>query len=445
MSEPEHEPVTSPRSRVPQTDDHRRRGGASTAPVAPLPGMAGGLFPGQGTISSMRWVDQWLGMPLCFVFGVLVSLARWLVPRPDRPVREDGTVVVVKFFGLGSIMQATPLLRAIRKRYPNGKLAFLTFASNAGLLRRLGVCTDLHFIRNGSPHLFVWDTLRAIVWMRSRRVDACIDLEFFSKFTTLMAVMGGARKRIGYHLNAYWRSSLLTHPIYLNYYRHISDIFAQAGTPLDAPVEDLSLSRLPIDPVALGRVDAFLAARGWAAPMCVVGVNVNAGELSLERRWPTEKFAELIESLVGRHADVCVLLTGAPDEEPYIRTVWDRLSEAARRSVAITAGVWSLDDFIAGLSRFRCFITNDSGPMHLAAAQGVAMVSLWGPGRPDFYAPRVPRHEVILEDFACSPCLSYIFTTFEGMWCHHEGWCMQAIQPERVLVAAERLLAPERP
>jgi len=163
-----------------------------------------------------------------------------------------------------------------------------------------------------------------------------------------------------------------------------------------------------------------------------MGVNVNAGELSLERRWPVQRFAEVIETLITRHADLRIVLTGAPDEIRHIREVYDRLSEPAKGSVAITAGVWSLDDFIAGLSRFTCFLTNDSGPMHLAAAQGVPLVSLWGPAKPEFYAPRVDRHETIYENFACSPCLFYMFTTFEGMWCRHEGWCMQAIQPSRV-------------
>lgn len=421
-------------------DDRRRRAGASSGPVAPLPGMAGGLFPGRGGISPMRWVDHWVGMPLCFMLGLFVSLVRWLFPRPDAPVREDGTIVVIKFFGLGSIMQVTPLLRAIRARYPRGRLVFLSFAANGGLLRRLDLGADLHLIRNASPLSFVFDTLREIAWMRSRRIDACIDLEFFSKFSTLMSVMGGAKKRIGYHLNAYWRSSLLTHAVYLNYYRHIADIFAQAGIPIDVAVTDLSLSRIPVDPASLARADAFLAERGWGPPARVMGVNVNAGELSLERRWPVERFAEVVETLVTRHPDVRVLLTGAPDERDYVQQVFDRLTEAARRSVAITAGVWSLDDFIAGLSRMTCFVTNDSGPMHLAAAQGVPLVSLWGPARPDFYAPRVERHEIVYEEFPCSPCLFYMFTTFEGLWCRHEGWCMQAIQPARVLIAAESLL-----
>ena len=111
--------------------------------------------------------------------------------------------------------------------------------------------------------------------------------------------------------------------------------------------------------------------------------------------------------------------------------------------VALAAGEWSLDEFIAGLELFDCFLTNDSGPMHMAAAQGVPTVSLWGPGRPDFYSPRVGNNLNIYADYPCSPCL-YMFTTFEGMWCHHEAWCMQAIAPQVVMPVVEDVLAKRR-
>ena len=87
----------------------------------------------------MKWVDHWIGLPLCFVLGVLASVARAVLPRRKRVVSDTGMLVVMKFFGLGSIIEAAPLLRAIRQRYPQGRVAFLTFAANETLLRRLGV------------------------------------------------------------------------------------------------------------------------------------------------------------------------------------------------------------------------------------------------------------------------------------------------------------------
>ena len=81
--------------------------------------------------------------------------------------------------------------------------------------------------------------------------------------------------------------------------------------------------------------------------------------------------------------------------------------------------------------------------MHFAAAQNVPMVSLWGPGRPAFYAPRLDNHRTIYSDCPCSPCL-YMFTTFEGMWCQHQAWCMQAISVETVVEATDAIEVTEQ-
>ncbi len=422
----------------------RRPPGSAPIPPAQRPGRVGSSSIRRGPMWLMRSVDHWVGLPLCFTLGALVSLRHRLLRRPERPIRERGTLLVIKFFGLGSIIEATPLLRGIRGRYPQARLVFLTFQSNEGLLRRLGLCTDIRIIRSHSPLHFVLDTIGTLLWMQRQDVDASIDLEFFSKFSTLMAVLGGARRRVGYHLNAFWRRSLLTDPVYFNYYRHITDVFAQAGSHLDVPLEDQRLSPVPVVEAARERVSEslrdFARRDGGPAPGRLVGVNVNAGEMSLERRWPVANFVDLVESLLARHPDIRVLLTGSAVEAGYVNTVYAGLSEVARRRALVTAGLWSMDEFVAALGLMTCFVTNDSGPMHLAAAQGTPLVSLWGPGRPDFYAPKVARHEVIYEQYPCSPCL-YMFTTFEGMWCRHEGWCMQAIQPATVLAAVERLLA----
>ncbi|HYM80064.1 MAG TPA: glycosyltransferase family 9 protein [Candidatus Limnocylindria bacterium] len=407
------------------------------------PGRVGTSSIRRGPLWLMRSVDHWVGLPLCFTLGAMVSLRHRFWARPERPIRDRGTIVVIKFFGLGSILEATPLLAGLRRRYPNARLAFLTFPANEALLRRLNLCSDVRVIRTRSPLQFVLDTLGTIVWMQRQDVDAVVDLEFFSKFSTLMAVLGGARRRIGYHLNAFWRRSLLTAPVYFNYYHHITDVFAQAGSYLDVMIEDSKLTPVPVTEDARQSVDQWLRDQGIPTTDRLIGINVNAGDMSLERRWPIEGFVDLIGALLERHPDLRVLLTGAPGEAEYVRTVHERVSETVRPRVLMTAGPWSLDQFIASFDRMAVFVTNDSGPMHLAAAQGAPLVSLWGPGRPDFYAPRATRHEVIYEAFPCSPCL-YMFTTFEGMWCRHEGWCMQAITSAKVLAAVERLLAGGR-
>jgi len=387
----------------------------------------------------MRWIDHWVGLPLCFTLGLLATLARRVLPRPERTIGGRSTLAVFKFFGLGSIIQATPLLRAIRRRYPESRLAFVTFDTHEALVRRLDVCTDLRVIRTGSPVRFVADVVRQVLWLRHSRTEAVVDLEFFSKFSTLLSFMSGARVRIGFHLNDFWRYSLLTHPIYFNYFRHIAHVYADAARRLDAQIDDPQLVRY--DPGEAARESALRLLRdhGWAPGGRLAGVNVNAGDLCHERRWPMDRFADVVSRLLEQHDDLRVVLTGAPTEHAYVSSLLDHLPPSSRSRVIVAAGQWSLDEFVAALGLLDVFLTNDSGPMHLAAAEGVPTVSLWGPSKPDFYAPKGADNRVIYTDYPCSPCM-LMFTTFEGMWCEHEGWCMHTIEADEVLEAVSTTL-----
>ncbi|MBN1344254.1 MAG: glycosyltransferase family 9 protein [Phycisphaerae bacterium] len=287
---------------------------------------------------------------------------------------------------------------------------------------------------------FVMDVLSEILWLRRHDVEAAIDLEFFSKFSTLMAFLSGARVRVGFHLNDFWRYSLVTHPIYFNYYRHLTDVYEQAAQQLDVPIIDHTLKGFDPGDEARNSAKQSLEQRGWKSNSTLLGINVNAGELSFERRWTLDGYAELIQKLLRRHSDLTIVLTGAPSEKPYVDSLVGRVPIEDRARVIVVAGLWSLDEFVAGLHLFDGFVTNDSGPLHLAAAAGVPIVSIWGPSRPDFYAPRVGAIRKIYGNYPCSPCVG-MFTTFEGMWCNHRAWCMEAIEPDTVLDAVEAMLA----
>lgn len=391
-------------------------------------------------MAGMRWIDHWVGLPLCFALGIMVRVLRRILPRHGKAVSGERPIAVLKFFGLGSIVEATPMLRALRERYPKTPLVFVTFQSNERLLRRLNICTDLRIIRTDSPIRFVADVLSQILWLRRHRIEAVIDLEFFSKFSTLLAFMSGAGVRVGFHLNDFWRYSLLTHPICFNYFRHLADVYAQAAQRLNVSILDSRLSPLVPTEAETSSATQTLRNLGWTPGAPLLGINVNAGELSLERRWPLERFAELIRRLLAGHPDLFVVLTGSSAEAPYVTALVSRLPETIRRRTAVVAGVWTLEEFIAGLTLLDGFVTNDSGPLHLAAAVGVPTVSIWGPSRPNFYAPRVENLTKIYADYPCSPCVG-MFTSFEGMWCNHEAWCMQSVATDEVLESVEKMLA----
>jgi ADP-heptose:LPS heptosyltransferase len=387
----------------------------------------------------MRWVDHWVGLPLCVLFGMLALAARRIFPGRPRQVTGTRPLAIFKFFGLGSIMEASPLLRAVRARHPQAPLVFVTFDSMAGLVRRLGLCAHVRVLRTGSPARFAADCLRTILWMRRMGVQAVVDLEFFSRFSTLLAFLSGARVRIGYHLNDFWRRSLVTHPIYYNCFRHITEVFCEAGRQLDVSLEDHRISRLEPPQEAHRQARESLRAAGWREGAPLLGVNVNSGELCHERRWPLERFAWVVRRLLEERPGLHMAVTGSPSEKEYSAGLIGLLPEGLRPRVFLAAGAWDLDTFVAGLSLMDGFLTNDSGPMHLAAAQGTPIVSLWGPARPAFIAPRVERLRVLYADYRCSPCVN-MFTSTEGMWCNHDAWCMLEIQPQEALDATRAML-----
>ncbi len=419
--------------------DDRQPSPHGAPPAEPDTGRRVPIRPGGMRLRGMRWIDQWIGLPLCAVCGMLLSLVHLVLPAGRRELRGDRTIAVFKFFGLGSITEATPLLRAIRQRYPQSRLAFVTFAENEALVRQLGLCTDVRIIRTRSLWHFVVDVLAQLGWLRWHRTEAVVDLEFFSKFSTLLSLLSGARTRVGFHLNDFWRYSLLTHPIYFNYYRGLADVYEQAGDQLGAPIDDHRLSTLEPSEAARAEARALLERHGWSAGEPLLGVNVNAGELSLERRWPRRHYAELLASLLERHPRLRIVLTGTAAERDYVLGLVDALPDEVKPRVIVAAGAWSLERFVAALGMMDGFVTNDSGPLHLAAAVGAPIVSIWGPSRPDFYAPRGENVRIVYQHYPCSPCVG-MFTTFEGMWCRHEAWCMDEIAPDVVLAEVEDML-----
>ena len=237
----------------------------------------------------MRWIDHWIGLPLCFFCGLCSVIARKVFGSRKRVISGKRTIAVFKFFGMGSIIEATPLLRAIRERYPEARLVFVTFESNEKLVSKLGICDEVRVIRTRTPVVFAADVIKQVLRLRFERVEAVIDLEFFSKFSTLVSFATRARIRVGFHLNDFWRYSLITHPVYFNYFRHISDVYEQAGKCIDAVINDKRLIAIEADEECKKSVSGFMRNRGWPKGTVLLGVNINAGSLSLERRWPNSE------------------------------------------------------------------------------------------------------------------------------------------------------------
>ncbi len=375
-------------------------------------------------VSTMRAIDRFAGVPLCWLSGAFCALRR---RRPAR-TREIRTVLVMKFFGMGSVLLSTPVLARLLARHPRPRVLYLTFSSNRDLLEKTGLPVEILTISNRTIAALTTDTVSALRRLRKASIDAVLDLEFFSKFSTLISVLSGARIRVGFDLPVRWRRGNLTHAVPLDHTAHVTRVFLSL-------LEAVGLR--PDGECAIARLQASTEERrsmqrklGLSVPgPGVVCINVNAGATSLDRRWRPRRFVELAEQLVREEPSRRIFFIGSAEERRYVD---ETLSNAGAEASAFynCSGDLSVGELIALLERSSFLVTNDSGPMHIAAAVGTPVVAIFGPESPVFYGP-VGRSAACYKALPCSPCLNvYSAKQFE---CPYGTRCMEEVTTNDVL------------
>ncbi len=386
------------------------------------------------TVGTMRWVDRVGGIPLCHLVGRWNQLSALL--GISSGARRGDAVVVLKMFGLGSILLAFPFLAALNESRPGARILFVTFSSNSALLERTPFPVEVLSLRTGSFVAFCADALRAIRIIRRAKPVDVFDLEFFSKFSTLLCALSGAPRRYGYDLAARWRRLNITHPAPYRPGVHVTELFLDQLPRSATRPGSVTIALLRPSAVEHASLHQLLAADGVDRRR-LVAVNVNAGTTSLERRWPLERFAAVVAEYLDRRPETIVLLTGDRSERHYVQRLLQDSPALAGRARNY-AGRLSLGEFLALLERVAWLLTNDSAPMHFAAAMGTPVVALFGPESPAMYAP-LGNARILYAALPCSPCLSVYHA--KQFSCPYDALCMRSIAAGEV---RDALLEMER-
>jgi len=375
-------------------------------------------------IRTMKALDHYVGIPVCLLLDCWQILRQPFRGDRPRPVRR---ILIMKYFGIGSILLASPMLRAIKTHYPEAHLGFLTFAANREMVSRLGLADAIYTLRTDRLTHFARDLIQALCQIRREGYDATIDMEFFAKFSTIVTYLSHSPIRIGYFLRQMWRGHLLTEEIYYNHYKHITEVFGALAAPLGVKVSDLRLTAPSLTAAEEIAAQELLTREGVGPQELVIAFNVNVSDLSLERRWSQANFLALARALLST-LRVRLLFIGSPAEAGYVDETLAHLPRDGR--VINLAGKTTLAQLLGVLKRCRLLVTNDSGPLHLATALGVATVSFFGPETPMLYGPQEKKALVFYQGAYCSPCLN-VFNVKTAP-CRGQNVCMQGISAEVV-------------
>lgn len=387
----------------------------------------------------LQIADRWLGAAM---FALLQPWRWWRALRGSP--RSHGDVLLLKFWGIGSLQLLTPAVATLRRRHPGQRLVFVTLAENEAFARALGVFDEVRTLDVkvnrgvGGWARLVWRILSLVRQLRAAQYASVYDFEFFTRFSAFVTLVCGAPDSHGFSAPGVWRGGFHLRTTPFNRYWHVARNFrALAGGETGAEVRVDEVTPCPIDDGARQRLQARLDAALVSSPLVVV--NANAGRLSLERRWPAARFAELARRLADEDG-ATVLLVGAAAERSHVAEVRALVGEVRHGRVLDWSGLLPFDEFLALLAQADAVVSNDSGPMHLAAGMGTPTIGLFGPETPVLYGPLGPRAHALWKPVVCSPCINVHNNKQVTCW-RGTPECLTGISTDEVLVETRVLLA----
>jgi ADP-heptose:LPS heptosyltransferase len=392
-------------------------------------------------------LDRYAGIPFCFALTFLAGLAGGRRRRDSTPARS---ILFIKLAEQGSTVLACAALQDAVRRVGRENVYFLVFEENRFIVDVLGLLPreNILAVRTGGAAGLVasaWGHLRSI---RRRRIDACIDLEFFSRSSAILARLSGARIRVGFrtffHEGPY-RGNLFTHRVLYNSHLHASEIFQCLVAALDAdpatlptfdyrPADRVEPPRFKPTAEQVAAVRAQVNESGGADRRLIL-LNANCSDLLPLRRWADGNYIALAQALLASRPDIAVVFTGAAEEAVRVDDLAGRVGSPRCFSLA---GRTSLTDLLVLYGLAEVLVTNDSGPAHFAALTPIDAVTLFGPETPRLFAARGPRSHPIWAGLACSPFVSAL--NLRQSPCR-DNICMQRISIDQVRATVENVLA----
>ncbi len=335
---------------------------------------------------------------------------------------DDPAVLLVNTAFLGDVILCTPLLRALKAKYPGGALTFMGTPAGCETLRGVPFIDDLIPFDKRGGEQGRRGTIEKAGQLRERAFDLAISTHPSARAAVLLA-MAGIKRRVGFatsDLPWLYHERVPRFPDVHEVERDLA-LLGPLGGPPAGFRPDLSLAR---PETGVGRDYIGNASRPRIA-LC-------PGSVWPTKRWRAAGFARVADILLDRTGGT-VFIIGSREDEAAAAEV-EALSS---KKVANLAGKTSLKEWMGLMAGMDLIVTNDSAPTHIAGAYNVPVVVVYGPtaAGQGFY-PRGPGAVVEVHDLKCRPCGRH------GSKRCPEGHfkCMELISPEEVAGAAMRLL-----
>lgn len=321
-------------------------------------------------------------------------------------------ILIVKPSSLGDVVHSLPILNALKNCFPSVEIHWVIAKGLEGLLEEHSFIQKLWVINKDdwkelkkAPYT-VKELKRLFEGLKKEQYDAVIDLQGLLR-SGIIASATGASVRIGFHEAREGSRYFYTHTVKGGKDIHAVDRYLKIASFLGCDVSRVAFSLPPESPsIFQSLLSSYNLNREYAA--------IIPGARWKTKVWPPEKFGELASRLPVQS----VILGSEAD-----RDIADLIVSISEGKAVSLAGKTNLKELIAVMRKAIFAVSNDSGPMHIAAALGIPVFAIFGPTDPGRTGPYGEGHKIIRADVSCAPCLKKKCDAMK---------CMNGLSAERV-------------
>jgi len=380
-------------------------------------------------LSLVRWIDIYIGIPLLYLVSFLKKITR---SKHNLNIGEDyKKILLAKFWGIGNVIMLLPAAQALKEKYPDAQLDFLTLFGNKEASKAANIFDNIYTIDIKDFSKFIITLLKNLGVLRNRDYDLIIDFEQFARFSVLFCSLIGKKNIIGFNTKDQHRHFLYTNSTIYNNHIHITKSFYSLAEFVGAVHKDyIRATPIVCEQYDIYKMEKKLCDFGICKEDVLIILHVGTSENFCLRRWPQEYFAGLADMLID-HFAVKIIFTGLLNEAMLVEKTMGYMKN---KEMAINvSGELSFNQFISLIKLSNLVISADTAPIHLASCLLVPVVGLYGPNTPFLYGPWGNYSMWFYKNLDCSPCITNYNAKINK--CRHpegEGACMRKISVDEV-------------
>jgi lipopolysaccharide heptosyltransferase II len=340
---------------------------------------------------------------------------------------EFKRILIVRTDKIGDVVLSTPVIEALRCGFPSAYLAMMVGSHAKDIIAGNPYLDKVIVYDKDNLHKSWLSTFLFAQQLRKFRFDAALVLHPSNR-VHLVTFLSGIPKRIGYNRKmGFLLTDRLEHTKQSGQKHEVEynlDLVRYLGV-----VPHHNGLYMPLAPEAEGWVSKLFVQNGVKEGANLIAIHPAASCPS--KFWMPERFAQVADRLIEKY-NAAVLIVAGPKDVAIAEAVVKKM----RHQALNLAGKTSVAQLACVLKRCRLFISNDSGPVHIAAAVQTPIVVIYGRNQPGLgpkrWGPVGPKDQVLHKEIGCVECLAHN--------CKKGFACLKAITVEEVMAAAEKVL-----